>query len=68
MLDFFYWGTLTHRVHIQEHANVLDLSNTIVNESNGISEAVLARVQANLIKRLRKCIEVKGQLFEHLLK
>lgn len=68
MLDFFLWGTLTHRVHIQEHSNVMDLSNTIANEIDGISEVVLARVQANLIKRLRKCIEVKGQLFEHLLK
>lgn len=68
MLDFFLWGVLQHRVFIQEHASIEDLSNAITNEIDDISPNVLARVQQNLLKRLRKCIEVKGQLFEHLLK
>lgn len=68
MLDFFLWGLLDHRVHIQEYTCVEDMANSIVNESDDIPSAMLERVQAHLIKRLRKCIEVNGQLFEHLLK
>lgn len=68
MLDFFLWGVLQHRVHLQEHISIDDLANTVINESDAIPPYVLTRVQQNLLKRLRKCIEVNGQLFEHLLK
>lgn len=68
MLDFFLWGVLEHRVHIQEHSSIEDLSNAIAIEIDGIQPYVLVRVHQNLLKRLRKCIEVNGQLFEHLLK
>lgn len=68
MLDFFLWGVLQHRVHIVEYQSIEDLSNGIVNESDDIPPQMLDRVQNHLLKRLRKCIEVDGQLFEHLLK
>lgn len=68
MLDFFLWGVLTHRVHIVEHQSLDDLSNSIINEIDDIPPEVLERVQNHLLKRLRKCIEVEGQLFEHLMK
>lgn len=68
MIDFFLWGVLHHRVHMQEYESIEDLSNSIANEIDDIPPEVLDRVQNHLIKRLRKCIEVNGQLFEHLLK
>lgn len=68
MLDFFLWGVLTHRVHIVEHESLDDLANSITNEIDDIPLEMLQRVQNHLIKRLRKCIGVNGQLFEHLLK
>lgn len=40
--------------------NMLDFRNIRTDQ--------LERVQENLVKRLRRCIQEKGELFEHLLK
>lgn len=68
MLDFFLWGVLAHRVHMVEYDSVDELSDAVTRESNQIPEEMLERVQEHLLKRLRKCIEVNGGLFEHVLK
>ncbi|XP_031636066.1 uncharacterized protein LOC116348960 [Contarinia nasturtii] len=68
MLDFFLWGTLQHRVYLIENESIEDVANTIINEINDIPAEFLSNTQNNLIKRLYACIEVNGNLFEHLLK
>lgn len=67
-LDFYLWGYLQHRVHRNEHAAIEGLKRSVIEESEEILEETLERVKANLVKRLRKCSEENGQLFEHLLK
>lgn len=68
MLDFFLWGVLQHRVYIEQSESIEVLKNTITQESRNIAEDVLERVQEHLVKRLKKCVEQNGELFEHLLK
>lgn len=68
MLDFFLWGVLQHRVFQGEHASIESIMEAIIEESNNITEDTLERVQRHLIKRLHKCIEQNGGIFEHLLK
>lgn len=68
MLDFFLWGVLHHRVHMVEYDSVDELGDSVFRETRRIPPAMLHRVQEHLMKRLRKCIEENGQLFEHKLK
>lgn len=68
MLDFYLWGVLQHQVHLEETNSIDELIDTVVQKSLEVTEETLIRVQRNLIKRLKKCIEVNGELFEHLLK
>lgn len=68
MLDFFLWGVLQHRVHIYDYDSVDQMANAVVTEAQKIPAATIHRVQNHLIKRLKKCIEENGQLFEHKLK
>lgn len=67
-LDFFLWGHLQHKVHLNDHADTEELENSIEEEITEITEEILERVKLNMAKRLRKCVEENGQLFEHLLK
>lgn len=68
MLDFFLWGTLQHRVYLNDNETIEDVANTITDEIAEIPAEFLSNTQENLIKRLEKCIEVKGEIFEHLLR
>ena len=68
MMDFFLWGTLQHRVYLVQNQTMEEIENSIVMEMQDMSAESLERTQINLIKRLRKCIEVDGHLFEHLMK
>lgn len=68
MLDFFFWGTLQHRVYLVQEQTIEEIEESIITESREMSAESLGRTQLNLVKRLRKCIEVDGHLFEHLMK
>lgn len=68
MIDFFLWGVLQHKVYQETHESIDAVTNAVVQEANEITQETLERVQHNLIKRLHKCIEQNGGLFEHLLK
>ena len=44
-----------------------ELKQNIRTEINAISEAELMRVNANFLRRCRKCIDAEEQHFQHLL-
>lgn len=67
MLDFFLWGVLQHRVYLLANQSIADIETSIQKELTDISVASLRNTQQHLIKRLRKCVEVDGNLFEHLI-
>lgn len=68
MLDFFLWGVLQHRVNLVAKSTIEELVDAVIDESQNITVVTLEKVQEHLVKRLRKCIEVDGNIFEHLLK
>ena len=43
------------------------IKTNIGTEINAISEAELMRVNANFLRRCRRCIDAEGQHFQHLL-
>lgn len=67
-LDFFLWGYLQHRVQLNEDETLEELRHTITAEIEEVPPHMLENVQPNMKKRLRKCIQENGGLFEHLLK
>lgn len=68
MLDFFLWGVLQHRVNLEEHRTIESVERTLLREAGAITHETMEKVHFNLKKRLHKCIEVDGALFEYLLK
>lgn len=68
MLDFFLWGVLQHRVNLIANQTIEAVEEAVIREIQTITPEMLERVHLNLRKRLAKCIEVDGGLFEYLLK
>lgn len=67
-LDFFLWGVLQHRVHLATYDSIAQMTDAVRREAREISPQTLRKVQANMVKRLRMCIQENGHLFEHKLK
>lgn len=66
-LDFYLWGVLQHEVNKIPAENVQEIQNKVAVEIGRITAQTLEKVHENLKKRLQKCIEQNGELFEHLL-
>ena len=69
-LDFYYWGHLKSLVYTEPPNNAEELWEKIENSVNFLrhrENVTLFNVRQNLIKRLRKCVEVRGCHFENLL-
>lgn len=68
-LDFFLWGYLKHRVYKDRPSSLEELQSKIRAECRAIeSVALFDNVRENLIKRLKLCISVEGEHFEHLIR
>ena len=65
--DFFLWGYIKDNVYQQIPTTPENLCQQIRNVCAGISKGMLRRVQLSFEARFRKCIEVNGHNFEHLL-
>lgn len=68
MCDFYLWGYLNHMVHLAANDSIQQIQTKLIDEIAKISDHTLTNVQANLLKRLQKCIEADGHVFEHLMK
>ena len=58
---------LKNKVYITNPHTLDELKQNIRKEINVISEAELMRVNANFLRRCRRCIDAEGQHFQHLL-
>lgn len=69
-LDFFFWGHIKSLVYKEEIHSREQLIEKIQEATNIIKyeQGTLFKVRRYLIKGLRKCIEVNGGHFSHLLK
>ena len=69
-LDFFLWGTMKDLVYATPVDSEEDLVARIVDAAALISErrGVFKAVRRSLHRRYVKCVEVRGNHFEHLLR
>lgn len=68
--DFFLWGEVKRRVYVEEAQNLDDLKFRIINAFDEVKSdiTVLNKLNDNLMKRARLCLERGGLHFEQLLK
>ena len=65
--DFFLWGYLKDRVYQKKPRNITQLKKKIRDKVRAIKPEVFKRVMNNFCVRLKKCKDLKGAHFEHLL-
>lgn len=67
-LDYFLWGYLKNRLFKNTPNDINILRANLLTEIRGIRARVIQRaVTGTLRRRLQKCIQVQGDLFEYLL-
>lgn len=69
-MDYYFWGHMKTLVYSQAINNRQELWHQIQNASQYIRNQpnIFFKVRHSLSKRIRKCIDVDGGHFEHLLK
>ena len=55
--DFYLWGNLKNKVYKTNPHTLDELKQNIRTEINAISEAELMSVNANFLRRCRRCID-----------
>ena len=65
---FFLWGYIKDRVYVTKPTTREDMINRIRDVCQTITPAMLFNVRENIVKRIDKCIEQEGHIFEHLLR
>lgn len=66
-LDFFLWGHASNLVYQIRPTDIPDLQNKIEEAMDNITAEMLQRIQSNFVKRIHKCIETEGNIYEHLI-
>lgn len=69
-LDYFLWGFLKNRLFKNVPHDINNLRQNLILEVTALrarGRVIQRAVTNNLRKRMRKCIEMQGGLFEHLL-
>lgn len=68
-LDFYLWGHLKTMVYTTPIETIEELRNKIVNACEEIKNRprILARVRRSMMRRVRRCTEMDGGHFQHLL-
>lgn len=65
-LDFFLWGTIKDKVYEEKPHDIHDLRERIRRASAGIRHNSLIKVQTEILKRCRLCVQENGGQFEAL--
>ena len=69
-LDFFLWGWMKIEVHKEKENTREELVTRIMNSAAVIKQERqddLRRATRTIVKRVEKCIEVDGVIFEHII-
>ena len=65
--DFFLWGLLKGKVYKNTPRTIEQLKDAIRQEIQAINIDTLGKVFQNLEKRIKVCLDVKGDQFQHRL-
>ncbi|KOC61830.1 hypothetical protein WH47_06168, partial [Habropoda laboriosa] len=66
-LDFFLWGHVKSPACNDIPTTAHKMQERIVHACNAIPAMMIDRTRKNFVFRIRKCLEVNGNHFEHLL-
>lgn len=66
-LDFYFWGYVKSETYKRRFNSVDDLQDAIRTIINSIDGRVVLKATQSVLKRSRKCVQVGGDVFEHLL-
>ena len=64
--DFFLWSVLKDRVYRRKPRSIKELKNAITTEISAINSNHCQTECRSVTDRLRRCLAVEGQQFEHL--
>ena len=64
--DSFLWGVLKDRVYRRNPRSIEELKNATTTEISAIDASLCQTVCHSVTDRLRRCLAVEGQQFEHL--
>ena len=65
-LDFFLWGYVKEKVFSSQPTSIEDMKERISNAFKCVTLETLMNVQADIKRRIQKCIDMHGNVFEHL--
>ena len=65
--DFFLWGLLKGKVYKNTPRTIEQLKDAIRQDIQAVNSDTLGKVFQNLEKRIRLCLAVKGDQFQHRL-
>ena len=63
--DFFLWGVLKHDVYSENPRTIPELKDIIRQKCLRIGIELCEKACQSVIARMRKCIQVEGEVFEH---
>lgn len=66
-MDFFIWGYIKNEVYFHTPTTKEDLQQRVRIAFNSIPPETIRRAVGDVIRRCEKCLEVEGNVFEHLL-
>ena len=66
--EFLFWGYLKEKVYCEISTTPEHMKECIRNACASIEGDMLLRTHQSFLRRVGKCIEVKGHHFEHLLR
>lgn len=66
-LDFYFWGFLKNEVYKNHYNTVNELQGAIINIIENIDGRTILKATRKVLKCARKCLEVEGDVFEHLI-
>jgi hypothetical protein len=66
-LDFAFWVFLKAHVYAVKIRDLRHLRQRITDSCATVDPNMLSRILTNMVKRLRKCVECRGEHMEHII-
>lgn len=66
-IDFFLWGYIKNEVYKRRYQTLDELQESVTTIIRGIEPMTILKAARSVQKRLNKCVEQAGNIFEHLL-
>jgi hypothetical protein len=66
-LDFAFWGFLKAQVYAVRIQVLRRLRQRITDCCTTVDSNMLSKIRTNMVKRLRKCVECRGEHIEHIM-